>query len=87
MYYKQFFVDTQHSTYNLWKHLGPIINPNKKTRGSNINKILYNGEFIKDKRKICSAMNTNFCEVCKNTSRRNAGLREAIPKLSSKTYK
>ena len=37
MYYKQLFDDTQQSTYNLWKQLGPIINPNKKKRGSNIN--------------------------------------------------
>ena len=65
MHYKQLFDDTQQSTYNLWKHLGPIINPNKKKRGSNINKILCNGEFIKDKRKICIAMNTHFCEVGK----------------------
>ena len=65
MYYKQLIDDTQQSAYNLWKHLGPIINPNKKKRGSNINKILYNGEFIKDKRKICIAMITHVCEVGK----------------------
>ena len=34
MYYKQ------KSAYNLWKHLGSMINPNKKKRGSNINEIL-----------------------------------------------
>ena len=65
MYYKQLLYDTQQSAYNLWKHLGPIINPNKKKRGSNIDKILYSGEFIKDKRKLCIAMNTHFCEVGK----------------------
>ena len=42
-----------------------ILNPNKKKRGSNFNKILYNGEFIKNKRKICIAVNTYFCEVGK----------------------
>ena len=66
MYYKQLFDDTQQSAYNLWKHLGSMVNPNKKKRGSNINEILYNGEFIKDKREICIAMNTQFCEVGKN---------------------
>ena len=30
LYYKQLFDDTQQSAYNLWKHLGPIINPNTK---------------------------------------------------------
>ena len=59
------FDDTQLSAYNLWKHLGSMINPNKKIRGSNINKILHNGDFIKIKWKICIAMNTHFCEVGK----------------------
>ena len=84
MYYKHLFDDTQKSAHNLWKHPGPIINLNQKKRGSNINKIIYNGEFIKDKWKICIAMNTYFCE---ETSRRNAGLWGAIPKFSSRTYR
>ena len=42
-----------------------MINPNKKKHGSNIDKILYNGEFSQDKWKICIAMNTQFCEVGK----------------------
>ena len=37
MYYKQLFDDTQQSAYNFWKHLGSMINLNKKKRGSNIN--------------------------------------------------
>ena len=52
LYYKQLFDDTQQSAYNLWKHLGLIINPNTKKSRSGINKILYNGEYITDKAHI-----------------------------------
>ena len=65
MYYKQLFDDTQQSAYNLWKHLGPIINPNKKKSRSGINKILYNGHYVTDKSQICNVMNEYFCEVGK----------------------
>ena len=65
LYYRQLFDDTQQSAYNLWKHLGPIINPNTKKSRSGINKILYNGEYITDKAHICNAMNEYFCEVGK----------------------
>ena len=65
LYYKQLFDDTQQSAYNLWKHLGPIINPNTKKSGSGINKILYNGHYITDKSQICNVMNEYFCGVGK----------------------
>ena len=65
LYYKQLFDDTQQSAYNLWKHLGPIINPNTKKSGLGINKILYNGYYITDKSQICNVMNEYFCGVGK----------------------
>ena len=30
-YYAKLFQDTESSSYNMWKHLGAIINPNKKS--------------------------------------------------------
>ena len=65
LYHKQLFDDTQQFAYGLWKHLGPIINPNTKRSWSGINKILYNGDYITDEAHICNAMNAYFCEVGK----------------------
>ena len=33
-YYNELFENTIDSTYNLWKNLGPVINPKKKRRGN-----------------------------------------------------
>ena len=34
-YYCQLFDDTKQSAYNLWKNLGPVINPDKKEKAEN----------------------------------------------------
>ena len=42
------FQDIKSSSYNMWKHLGAIIKPNKKKRAYNVNKLLCDGKFITD---------------------------------------
>ena len=58
-----FFRDTKSSSYNMWKHLGAIINPNKKKRTCHINKLLCDGKFITDNKHISDSMNTYFCKI------------------------
>ena len=62
-YYEKLFQDTKSSSYNLWKHLGAIINPNKKKRACHINKLLCDGKFITDNKHISDSMNTYFCKI------------------------
>ena len=62
-YYDRLFQDTKTSSYNMWKHLGAIINPNKKKRISHINKLLYDGNIITDDKLISDSMNSYFCNI------------------------
>ena len=62
-YYEKLFQDTKSSSYNMWKHLGAIINPNKKKRTCHINKLLCDGKFITDNKHISASMNTYFCKI------------------------
>ena len=63
VYYEKLFQDTKSSSYNMWKHLGVIINPNKKKRTCHINKLLCDGKFITDNKHIYDSMNTYFCKI------------------------
>ena len=78
-YYNDLFNQTKHSTFNLWKHLGPIVNPGKKSKGNVINKIIKNGQFFTDAHSIANAMNEHFCEIGKK-------LQDEIPD-SGNTYR
>ena len=62
-YYDRLFQDTKASSYNMWKHLGAFINPNKKKRICHINKLLYDGNIITDDKLISDSMNSYFCNI------------------------
>ena len=51
------------SSYNMWKHLGAIINPNKKKRTCDINKFLCDGKFITDNKHIADSINIYLCKI------------------------
>ena len=79
-YYKELFEDNKRSTYNLWKHLGPIINSNKKKTMSSITKLLYEGRCIKDNDGIANSMNEYFCSVGKK-------LQQDLPQNTAGSFK
>ena len=62
-YYNELFENTKDSTYNLWKKLGPVINPKKKRRGYYINKIIKHGICMSDLHGIVNALNEYFCNI------------------------
>ena len=51
-FYDKLSQDIKSSSYNMWKHLGVIINSNKKKRTCHENKLLYDGKFITDNKHI-----------------------------------
>ena len=73
-YYCQLFDDTKQSAYNLWKNLGPVINPNRKKRQRMINKMCFDGEYVTVDQDIANQMNMHFCEIGEK-------LQDAIPNL------
>ena len=62
-YHQNLFEDTMSSSYNLWKNIGPIINPSKKKKLNNINKLIINGHSISDSKDISECMNNCFCNI------------------------
>ena len=62
-YYDGLFQDTKTSSYNMWKNLGAIMNPNKKKLIFHINKLLYDGNIITDDKLISDSMNSYFCNI------------------------
>ena len=63
LYHRELFENTKTAAYNLWKHLGPIINNKKKKRDNLINKIIKEGETFSDTKSIANALNSYFCEI------------------------
>ena len=49
--------------YIVWKKIGPPINPNKKRKPNFINKLLCDGEFSLENKKISDYMNKYFCNI------------------------
>ena len=62
-YYEKLFEDKKTSSYNLWKHLGPIINPNKKKKKQSISKMICDGSFSTDSNVIAEYLNNYFCNI------------------------
>ena len=60
---KTLFQDIKSSSYNMWKHWGAIINPNKKNRRCHENILLCDGKFSTDNKHITDSMNTYFCKT------------------------
>ena len=73
-YFCELFDDTKQSAYNLWKNLGPVINPNKKKKQRVINKMCFDGKYVSVDQDIADHMNMYFCEIGEK-------LQDAIPDL------
>ena len=73
-YFCELFGDTKQSAYNLWKNLGPIINPNKKKKQRVLNKMCFDGKYVIVDQDIANHMNMYFCEIGEK-------LQDAIPDL------
>ena len=56
-YYHGLFTETKTSTFNLWKHLGPIINPGKGIKRDVMNKIMNDGQRFINAQGIANSMN------------------------------
>ena len=62
-YYKALFNDTKDSSIKMWRALGSIINPNKKTKQNHIAKIITEtGTFVSSE-EISNQMNNYFCTI------------------------
>ena len=73
-YFCELFDDTKQSAYNLWKNLGPVINPNKKKKQRVINKMCFDGKYVTVDQDIANHINMYFCEIGEK-------LQDAIPDL------
>ena len=62
LYYHQLFEDNTNSAYNLWKKLGPMINPRKR-KGGTITKLFNNGQMVTDITAIPDIMNDFYCNI------------------------
>ena len=62
-HYNSLFNDKRDAAINLWKKLGPVLNPNKKRKGHGISKLLNDGKMLHNTREIADAMNNYFCTV------------------------
>ena len=62
-YYNTIFDNKKNSSGNMWKSLGPIINPGKFRKQTGICKILEQGVRISDKNIIPDILNDHFCNV------------------------
>ena len=56
-YFCGLFDDTKQSAYNLWKNLGPVINPNKKKKQRVIHKMCFDGKYVTVEQNIANHMN------------------------------
>ena len=64
-YFLNLFRDTKESSIKLWKCLGSIINPNKKSKQNKISKLYVDGTYITDNKTISNQMNDYFCNIGK----------------------
>ena len=60
-YYEKLFEDKKTSSYNLWKHLGPIINPIKKKKKQSSR--MCDRSFSTDSNVIAEYLNNYFCDI------------------------
>lgn len=62
-YYNNLFENNKQSTFNLWKHLGHVINPKKKNKFTSISKLLSNDRIITNGQSMADEMNNFFCNI------------------------
>ena len=65
-YYRKLFEANKKSALNMWKVLGPIINPNKRKRMTDISKLIVNGQVTQNAETIPKIMNKYFCNIGTN---------------------
>ena len=63
LYYKSLFDNSKDASMNMWKHLGNLLNPEKKKKHMMINKISNNGVTVTDNDEIANTMNEHFCTI------------------------
>ena len=89
-YYHQLFDDTKNSAYNLWKNLGPVINPKKIKRNQRISKLCCDGNYETDSVSIANFMNDYFCRIGKNLQQRIPTIRNNystyMPDIAENTF-
>ena len=64
-FYKSLFEDTRTSSYNMWRSLGPVINPGKHKKRASISKMRCDGSFTTNDQIISNHMNKFFCNIGK----------------------
>ena len=62
-YHNDMFENNKNFTYNLWKHLGLIINPKKKRKTVSVTKLMVTGHITSNYQAISDGMNDFFCGV------------------------
>ena len=73
VYYYEAFNKKSNSVLQMWKSLGQIFNPSRKTKPYHIDKILYENREIHDKQEIADSMNEYFCTIGKKTGNWSSG--------------
>ena len=66
VYYYEAFNKKSNSVLQMWKSLGHIFNPSRKTKPYHIDKIPYENKEIHDKQEIADSMNEYFVLLVKN---------------------
>ena len=77
-YNHQLFDDTKHSAYNLWKNLGPVINPKKTKINESIRKLCCDGNYETDSVSISNFMNNYSCRIGKKYSTTHSSYKKQI---------
>ena len=78
-YYSNLFNEKITGIKNMWKNMGPILNPRKSKAPSNIYKLVANGINIQDDQQIANSLNEHFTSI-------GPKLAEKLPK-SQKSFK
>ena len=73
MYHYEAFNKKSNSVLQMWKCLGHIFNPSRKTKPYHIDKILYENREIQYKQDIADSMNEYVCTIGKKTGYWSSG--------------
>ena len=79
-YFNELFDNNKNATFNLWKNLGNILNPNKFKGKPVISKILDDEQMVTDPAIIPEIMNKYFCNIGKQ-------LQSKLPPTDSNEFK
>ena len=63
-YYKKIFNEKENEIKQMWKYLGPILNPAKKgSKNNSIDKLIIDGVIIQNYKDIANALNIYFSNI------------------------